>query len=117
MTDTPETQGDLVRQRREALDLDQSALGSLAGVSPNTVKYVERGWIHDPDELYIPQRKSLIKLSEVLGIPLDEMLTAYGYDTGARDKAQFTVTGLTPTQVEMVRAYIDELRAQNLSTE
>lgn len=86
-------------------------------MSPNTVKYVERGWIHVPDEPYIPQRKSLIKLSEALDIPLDRMLTAYGYKAGARDKAQFTVTGLTPTQVEMVRAYIDELRAQNLSTE
>lgn len=79
-------------------------------MSPNTVKYVERGWINDPDELYIPQRKSLIKLSEVLGIPLDEMLTAYGYDTGARDKAQFTVTGLAPEQVERVREFIEELK-------
>lgn len=58
----------------------------------------------------MPQRKSLIKLSEVLSIPLDEMLATYGYDTGTRDKAQFTVTGLTPEQVERVREFIEELK-------
>lgn len=102
--------GALIRERRKALGLTQNGLAVEAGVSPHTIKYAERGWLHTPDEPYKPQRKSLVKLSDVLGIPLDRMLATYGYDTGTRDKAQFTVTGLTPEQVERVRRFIEDLR-------
>lgn len=102
--------GALIRERRKALDLTQNGLAVEAGVSPHTIKYLERGWLHTPDEPYSPQRKSLVKLSDVLGIPLDRMLETYGYKAGARDKAQFTVTGLTPEQVEQVRQFIEDLR-------
>ena len=102
--------GALMRERRKALDLSQHKLAQRAGVSPHTVKYLERGWLHTPGESYRPQRKSLIRLSGTLAVPLDRMLDAYGYDTGTREKVQFTVAGLTPEQVERVREFIEELK-------
>lgn len=116
MDDSPKVLGALIAERREALDLTQHGLAVEAGVSPHTVKYIERGWFRTPDEPYSPQRKSLVKLSDVLNIPLGRMLETYGYKAGTRDKVQFTVTGLTPEQVEQVRSLIDDLRKQNRAT-
>lgn len=110
MTDTPTTIGALVRERREQLHLSQRGLGDKLGVSPNTIKAIEQGWLHEPQEPYKPQRKSLVAIAGGLNIPLERMLAAYGYETGERDKAQFDVSGLTPEQVESVRAFIEVLK-------
>ena len=110
MTDTPTTIGALVRERREQFGLTQRGLATKLGVSPNTIKAIEQGWLHKKDENYQPQRRSLVTIAGGLDIPLARMLAAYGYDTGEREKAQFDVSGLTPEQVESVRAFIEVLK-------
>jgi len=58
---------ELIAEKRKKLGLTQKELAELIGVKPSTISNYEIG-------LRSPQGKIAIKLSEILGIPLEEII-------------------------------------------
>jgi len=59
--------GDIIRQRRELLDILQSQLSALSGVSTRTIQLVEQGKGN-------PSLHTLIQLADPLGLELELLL-------------------------------------------
>lgn len=108
VNDTPETIGQLVHELRLNAGYSLRELGSLAGCTNGTIANIERGRGHNPKKPYKPDRDTVANIAEVLGIDEQRMYDAYGI--AGRRYVRFDVTGLSPSQVEKVRGYIDGLR-------
>lgn len=108
MTDTPETMGKLITQLREESNLSMRELASRAGVWGNTIGNIERGYVKTSNKAIRPDRDTITNIATILGIDEKRMFDAYGLE-GPRF-VRFNVDGLSPTQVEQVRGYIDGLR-------
>jgi transcriptional regulator with XRE-family HTH domain len=73
--------GHLIRKRRRALGWSQEVLAEKMGWQQTYLSRVERG------EVELPQRATLEKLSDVLGIGLPEFYRASGILEGVSDEA------------------------------
>lgn len=62
-----EVSKNIIAIKREQLKLTQEQLGEIVGVKPNTISQYENGKRK-------PRGEVAIKLSEILGIPLEEII-------------------------------------------
>jgi len=67
--------GDTIRQRRELLDILQSQLSALSGISTRTIQLVEQGKGN-------PSLLTLIQLADPLGLELQLLLKDPSKDIG-----------------------------------
>lgn len=73
MTNSKTTLGQLVRDRREALDLSLRQLGQRIGTTDTTVMRIESG------EIANPRGEVLRALAEALDVPSADLFAAAGY--------------------------------------
>lgn len=102
--------GKLITQLREDANLSMRGLAERIGVWGNTIANIERGYVKNPEKPIRPDRDTIANIATVLGIDEQRMFATYGVE-GPRF-VRFNVNGLSPTQVEQVRGYIDGLREQ-----
>lgn len=103
--------GQRIREYRTARNYSQRDFAAVLGVSPGTVANLERGWTYTPEQPIKPQRDTIVALAELLGIEEHELYEAYMIS--APVKKVFDVTGLSVTDIERVKGYIDGLRQRS----
>lgn len=59
--------GQIIKERRRSLKVDQSTLADLAGISINTLVTLERGTSN-------PRLNTILKISDVLGLQISMSL-------------------------------------------
>ena len=96
MTNSHMTLGQLIRHRRETLDLSLRQLGQLIGTTDTTVMRIESG------EIKSPRGEVLRALAEALELPSADLFSAAGYTIPSelpsfRPYLQSTATCRPPT--------------------
>lgn len=91
---------DYVRRRREQIGLTQDQLAQRAGISVQTIKFLETGRLQNP-----PKLSNLTKMAHALRVPPDVLVTLA---TGAPEEPEAPVlpdgTVLTPIMLRLVQA-------------
>lgn len=101
--------GELVRRRREALGLSQTEVAQRAGLGQTYLSRIERGVIA------LPQRATLERLGEVLGLTLPDFYGAAGVLDGAGDGSPRPAfyepddarANYTPAEVAAIVAHVE----------
>lgn len=73
MTPTPESFGDLIREKRLAKGYSLRKFATLVGISPTYLSHVEQGKVDTP-----PTVERVTKMAELLGENADELIAAAG---------------------------------------
>lgn len=76
-----ETLATLIKDAREKKELSQRELSRQTGIDNNTISQIEKGERRKPNSL------SLLKLSQVLDLPLNTLMVAAGYTESDIDMA------------------------------
>ncbi len=69
--------GNIIKERRKHLGVNQQTLADLAGVGLNTLVAIERGEGN-------PQLNTLMTILDTLGLQMDIKLKTLDYETGVR---------------------------------
>lgn len=69
--------GAKIRTAREQRAVSQSALAHISGVKAATVRRIEAG-----DIRFVPYPRTIVSLSNALGVPVAELMEAAGYPIG-----------------------------------
>jgi transcriptional regulator with XRE-family HTH domain len=108
MTNSHMTLGQLIRHRRETLDLSLRQLGQLIGTTDTTVMRIESG------EIKSPRGEVLRALAEALGLPSADLFGAAGYTVPTelpsfRPYLRAKYTDLSPADLVELEAAFDDI--------
>ena len=94
-----ETLGSRLKQLRSSRNLRQDQLGSLVGVNKTAIHYYE-------NDMRQPSYETLIRLATIFNVTTDYLL-------GCEKKNVIDVSGLTSSEISMIRSLVESMSQKN----
>ncbi len=98
-----ETFGSRLKQLRSSKNLRQEQLGRLVGVNKTAIHYYE-------NDMRQPPYETLIRLASIFNVTTDYLL-------GCEKKNVIDVSGLTTSEMTLVRSLVDNMTQKNMRLE
>lgn len=98
-----ETLGTRLKQLRSSRGLRQDQLGALVGLNKTAIHYYE-------NDMRQPSYETLVRLSSIFNVTTDFLL-------GCEKRSVIDVSGLTTSEINIVRSLVDSMAQKNMRIE